>query len=182
MTEVFKQEFYEQARKQRKTVLIIFFIVLGAYLVGSIGVLGWYLTLEYKSPQITTVKVVQYVITAVMVIFSFIYLKICYGRINKYYKQCRYMIGGIKETSEGYFFENDDKLVTKDGVDMKTIVLLQWNKFKSNYYERKVLIFYNVEFPKFNANQKVKVITVGNVLHSYEVLDEGDQSVEQNEQ
>ncbi len=174
MTEVFKQELFEQAKKQRKLVLIIYFMILGVYLVGSIGMLGWYLSLEYKSSEITIVKVIEYVATGIMVIFSFIYLKICYGRINKYYKQCKYMIGGIREQAEGYFFEYDDKLVTKDGVDMKTIVLLQWNKFKSNYFERKVLIFYNLEFPKFNPNQKIKVITVGNVLHSYEVLDEGD--------
>ena len=105
-------------------------------------------------------------------VFSFIYLGIKYKRINKYYTLCKNITGGIKEEFTAYFFEYDESLSTKDGVDVKALVFLQWNKFKNSFFERKVWVFYEKPFPKFNEHDKVRFITQGNVLVSYEILEE----------
>ena len=172
MTEYFKSEYYEQAKRQRKKVLAIYFIVFAVYLAASGVLLGYYVTLTYQSPKITVVKLIEYPLTAVFIVFSFIYLGIAVRRVNKFYAMCVNIITGLKETSEANFFEYDETLTEKDGVDMKSLVFLEWNKYKKGYYERKVLVFYEKEFPEIPEGSGVRFITQGNVLVSYEILDE----------
>lgn len=172
MTEYFKTEYYKQAKKQRKKVLAIYFIVLAVYLAISGVLLGYYVTLTYQSPKITVVKLIEYPLTAAFIIFSFIYLGIAVKRVNKFYNMCVNIITGLKETSEANFFEYDETLTEKDGVDMKSLVFLEWNKYKNGYFERRVLVFYEKEFPEIPEGVGVRFITQGNVLVSYEILDE----------
>ena len=81
-----------------------------------------------------------------------------------------HMKTGLKETFIGSFFEYDERIQQKDGVDFKALIFLEWNKYKQDFYERKVLVPFEKEFPKFSENQNVKYITQGNVLYSYEIL------------
>ena len=78
---------------------------------------------------------------------------------------------GLRETSTGSFIEVDESLQEKDGVDFKALIFLEWNKFKNDFFERKVLIFDELEVPEFKENQNVRYVTQGNVLVSYEILD-----------
>lgn len=165
-----EQEYY-QAKSQRKKVLEIYLIVLALYLGICAGMLVWYLTLPYMSPKITTVKIIQYSVTVVFVVFSFIYLGIPYKRVNRYYKVMRNLMTGLRETSTGSFFEYDEYVQQKDGVDFKSLIFLEWNKFKNDFYERKVLVYNEKPFPEFEKNANVKYVTQGNVLVSYEILD-----------
>ncbi|MBQ8427101.1 MAG: hypothetical protein IJX16_05020 [Clostridia bacterium] len=171
MVEFFKTEEYFKAKSQRKKVLAGYLAILALYVCGSVAVLLWYLTLPYMSETITTVKIVQYSITAVFVIFSFIYLGIPFKRVNKYFKVMRNMATGLKETSIGSFFEYDENVQTRDGVEFKALVFLEWNKFKNDFYERRVLIYVEKEFPEFEKHANVRYVTQGNKLCSYEILE-----------
>lgn len=170
MTEYFLESDFLAAKKQRKFVLTVYFIILAVYLVSSVCFFLWYRTLPYQSPTITTVKLIHYSVTAVMVIFSFIYLGIPYKRVNKYYKLTFNLKTGIRETSTGSFFEYDETLQDKDGVDFKSLVFIEWNKYKNDFFERKVLVFEEKPFPELEENQNVRYVTQGNVLISYEIL------------
>lgn len=170
MIDYFVEQDYVEAKAQRKKTLIIYFAFLTVYLLISAGMLMWYLTLPYASPVITTVKVIQYSVTAIMVVFSFIYLGIPYKRVNRYYKMTTYMLTGLRETSTGSFFEYDETLQDKDGVDFKSLVFLEWNKYKKDFFERKVLVFDEKPFPEIPENANVRYVTQGNVLISYEIL------------
>lgn len=180
MTQYYKHEIYEQVSAQRKRALWIYLIcILGVYLIESGIVLGWYLTLPFKSPQIKTVKWIHYPVTGIFVIASFIYLGIPYKRVNKFYKLCIQLETGIKETFEGKFFEYDGMLTNKDNVDCKSLVFIEWNKYKKKPFERKVLVFYEFPFPEIPEGALVKYVTQGNVLIEYEVLEcEEDNSQE----
>ena len=170
MVEYFKEEQFLEAKKQRKKVLIWYFIIMGVYLVASVILFVWYLTLPYKSPTINTVKWIHYPLSAVAVIFSFIYLGIPYKRVNRYYKLNVNLMTGIRETSTGSFFEYNETLQDKDGVDFKSLIFLEWNKYKNDFYERHVLVLKDMEFPQFEENQNISYVTQGNVLISYEIL------------
>ena len=172
MTEFFKTEEYEKVRQQRKKVLMWFFVGVAVYLILSIGVLLWYLTLPYLSPTITTTKIVQFSITGVFVVYAFIYLGIPFKRVNKYFKVTRNMVKGLKETSVGSFFEYDESIQTRDGVEFKSLVFLEWNKYKKDFYERRVLVYIEKDFPTFDKNQNVKYVTQGNKLVSYEIIED----------
>ncbi len=170
MTQFFESSEFNVAKKQRRKTLLIYFIILGVYLFISIGLWLWFRTLPYMSQTITTIKLIHYPITFIFVIFSFIYLGIKYKRINKYYKMVKNFITGLKETSTGSFFEYDESLRTKDGVDFKSLVFIEWNKYRDDFFERHVLVLKEKEFPKFEENQNVRYVTQGNVLISYEIL------------
>ena len=170
MVDYYVKEDFEKARVQRKKTLTWYFIALGVVLVASGVLIAWYLTLPYKSPTINTIKLIHYSLLVVFLIFSFIYLGIKYKRVNKYYKLMHYMEIGLKETSTGSFFEYDETPQEKDGVDFKALVFLEGNKYKKDFFERKVLVFEEKDFPKFNENDNVRYVTQGNVLVSYEIL------------
>ncbi|MBQ9734744.1 MAG: hypothetical protein IJV95_02675 [Clostridia bacterium] len=170
MVEYFLEKHYLDAKKQRKTTLNIYFMIMGLYLIASVALYWWYRTLPYLHSNITTVKIIHYSLTAIAVIFSFIYLGIPYKRVNRYYKLTYNLMTGIRETSTGSFFEYDETLQDKDGVDFKSLVFIEWNKYKNDFFERKVLVFDEMPFPELKENQNVKYITQGNVLISYEIL------------
>ena len=170
MIDYFVEKDYLEAKAQRKKTLAIFFVVLGFYALFSAGMLAWYLTLPYLSPVISTVKLIHYSVTALMMIFSFIYLGIPYKRVNRFYRITNYMLNGLRETSTSSFFEYDETLQDKDGVDFKSLVFLEWNKYKKDFFERKVLVFEERPFPEIPENANVKYVTQGNVLISYEIL------------
>lgn len=176
--EYFKQEEFEKAKKQRKLTLIIYFIALGLFILGTLGVFFWYRTLEYKSSMILTVKIVQHCLSGIFIIFSFIYLGIIYKRVNRYYRIIKYVATGIKEYSEASFFEYSNNIQNKDGVDFKSLIFLEWNKYKKEYFERKVLVFYEKPFPEFNEGDYVRFVTQSNILVSYEILEKAEVSEE----
>ena len=170
MTEYFVEKDYYEAMKQKKRVWRIYLCIAALYLVLSVGLFLWYRTLPYMSPKINTVKFIHYSITVVMTIFSFIYIGIYYKRVNRFYKLSYNLLTGLKETSTGSFLEYDETLQDKDGVDFKSLIFIEWNKYKKDFYERKVLVFDERPFPEFKENQNVKYVTQGNVLISYEIL------------
>lgn len=172
MIDYFKEEQYEQAKKQYKSTLLVFWIIAGLYLILSVGLVIWYTTLPYMSETISTVKTIHYIVSVIFVIFCFIYIGIPLNRVKCFYKLNGNLLKGIKETTEGNFFEYNESVQQKDGVDFKALIFLEWNKYKNDYFERKVLVFAEREFPKFDENVRVKYITQGNVLISYEILEE----------
>ena len=175
-----ESEFYS-TKKQRRNMLIIYFVVLGVYLVLSVGIFLWYRTLPYASPKITTVKLIHYPLTFLMVAFSLLYFGIPYKRVNRYYRMTGNLMTGHRETSTGSFFEYDETLQDKDGVDFKSLVFLEWNKYKNDFFERKVLVFYEKDFPEIPEGANVRYVTQGNVLISYEILDLPMEKPEDNE-
>ena len=170
MIQFFDEKEFLIAKKQKTKVLIFYFAIFAIYALISTGLFLWFRTLPYMSKEITKVKIIHHAITVVFVIFSFIFLGIKYKRTNKFYIMNLNMKNGLKENFTGSFFEYDQKIQQKDGVDFKALIFLQWNKYKEDFFERKVLVPYEKEFPKFVENQNVKYITQGNVLYSYEIL------------
>lgn len=168
MIQFFQKEQFNQAKKQRNKTLIVYLITLGVYLACVVGIYIWYARLPYRSPQITTVRIVLYALTFCYLVFSFIYLGIAFGRVNKYYKVCYNLIYGRRETYHGEFLRYDPNIEQKDGVDCKVLIFKEWNKYKKNYFERKVLVLNEMEFPEIQPNSNLKYVTQANILISYE--------------
>ena len=171
MKDYFLDEYYIQAKKQKNVALGWYIAIMSLYLILSLGIFFWYRTFPYQDPRITTAKIIQYSMTALVVIFSFIYLGIPFKRANRFYKLTYNMSTGLRETSTGSFFEYDETLQDKDGVDMKSLIFIEWNKYKNDFFERKVLVFDEKEYPEIPEGANVKYVTQGNVLISYEILD-----------
>ena len=172
MTEYFVQKDLDEAKKLKTKTLVQYLIVLALYVIISAGLLIWYLSLPYKSSTIALVKWIHYPITIVMVIFSAIFLGVKYKRVKKYYVMAYNLINARKETSEGNFLEYSEWMQEKDGVDCKALIFLEWNKYKKDYFERKVLVLYDRPFPEIPEKALVRYVTQGNVLFIYEILEQ----------
>ena len=175
MTQYFEENQLKQAEKQRRTNLAIYFITLSFFLIFTVLCVIYYTTFPYSgygdtASRITKLKAIHYSVTGIFVIFSFIFLGIRYKRVNRYYRLCSHLKNGLKEVSTGSFFEYDENIQDKDGVDMKSLIFIEWNKYKNDYFERKVLVFYEKPFPEFAEKATVRYVTQGNVLISYEIL------------
>ncbi len=175
MENYFKEEHLTEIKKQRTKTLIIYFVVLAIYLAFCASNLVIFIFQPYGSKYLTLIKIVNGVGTAIFIVFSFIYLAIPFKRVNKYYKMCISLLTGLQTTSVCHFVENTDELTEKDGVDMKSITLLEWSEKKKDYFERKVLVFYDRPFPEIPEKAKLKIITVGNLLLKYEIIQEGEE-------
>ena len=177
MTDYFKEEYLISAKKQRNLDLTVYFIVLGLFIAFSVACFIYHGTFPYygyrdTAEKVNLLKLIHYVLTGIFVIFSFVFLGIKFKRVNRYYRQCFHMQTGLRETSVGNFLEVDENIQDKDGVDFKSLIFLEWNKYKKDFFERKVLVFYEKDFPEIPVGTNVRYITQGNVLISYEVLDD----------
>lgn len=175
MVEYYTDAELVSARKQKKKTISIYFIVLGVYALATAAFLIYFLTLPYKgygdtASKITRIKAGHYSLTAIFVVFSFIYLGIVYKRVRRYFKTCLHLSTGLRETTVANFIEYDETVQDKDGVDFKSLVFLEWNKYKQDFFERKVLVFYEKPFPEIPEQANVFFVTQGNVLISYEIL------------
>ncbi len=181
MTEYFTQKDYLDVKAQRKKTLIIFYSVLAVFAIATIGLFVWYRTLPYKSPSISTIKIIQHLLSVAFVIFAFLYLGIVFKRVNKFYKVAKNLMEGLKETNEASFFEYKDAVTIKDGVEFKALVFIEWNKYKKDYFERNVLVFNEREFPVIPEKAIVEFVTQGNVLIKYKIIEEPQEEIEQGE-
>lgn len=168
--EYFTNEDYLQAKKQRRKTLVGYIVVLSIYLAISVCILIFYMNLPYGSSLNTWVRVAEYTLTFLTVVFTFVYMGIPYKRVNDYYKTCRNMKEGLKESSQGVLKERCDDVQRKNGVDMKAMTFSVYNQIKKVYFDRKVLVFYEKPFPEIDIDDTVQFVTQGNVLLSYEIL------------
>lgn len=173
MIKYFDHDEVIKAKKQKKTVLAIFFAVAAVYLASVVVFLVMVYNMPYGDDP-TVPKLVEYSVTGVFAIFSFVYLGIPLRRVNKYFKLTVNLDTGIKEESVASFLEYDETIHDKDGVDCKALVFLEWNKYKKDYFERKVLVFYEKEFPVIAEQAEVKFVTQGNFLIEYEIIEDGE--------
>lgn len=168
-------------KKHRKNLLWIFWITVGLYLLFTAGFLTWYILLPYASPTHGVIKAIEFVVTGLVIIFLFIFMGIPFKRTNINYKFCLHLQDGRREVSEGSFFEYDEDIQYQDGIDCKALIFIEWNKYKKDYFERKVLVFYDRPFPEIPQSQDVRYVTQGNFLISYEFIapEEKTQKIEE---
>ena len=167
----YTSELFEKTKKQRKLTITWYVIASSVMLLASVGLFIWYRLQPYKDPTITTIKIIQFSLLGIFVIFSFLYLGIVFKRVNRFYRICNAMQTGIRETWVGNFIRYDEKMQEQNGVDYKSLIFLEWNKYKNDFFERKVLVFYEKPFPEIEEGKNVKFVTQSNVLISYEILD-----------
>ena len=169
---IYTNEYYQSALAQKKRILLFAIILSVIYLAIGVGLIIYYTTLPYKSPTITLVKVILYVITAIYGVFIFLYMAIKFRRINKYCAVLKGIMVGDVISGVGSFICYNESIEVKDGCDFKSMIFSQWSSKKQEYFERKVLVDVEKEFPVIKENEIVKDYTHANILVGYELLDE----------
>lgn len=174
MTKYYSKEYKQDVIKQRKKVLSIYLIILSIFILFSAGMIFWFSTLTYKSNTVVLIKIIHYSVSFIFVLFSFFYVGIKLRRLSKFIKLCNQIEAGIMQKNQATFYEYSESMQDNMGVDCKALVFLEWNKYKKDYYERKVLVFYELPFPELIPNKKYNFNTKGNVLIEYEEVEDDE--------
>ena len=170
MIKVYTDADFNNAYKQKNTVLNIFLGVLAGYLAVCIGCVIAHASLPYAHPNLWIPKWISYLATVAFVGFAFPFMGIKYRRVNKYYKMLYYVSEGIKNEEENYFvkFENSD--LQKDNVDALVCVFMTWNRKKQEWMKREAYFDCEKQLPDFSRGDLVRYVTQSNFIIQYDIL------------
>lgn len=160
-----------EAYAQKRKILAVFFSVFAAYILALVGFTVYYVMLPYNDPNGTWVIAVTSMVTALFLAFAFPYLGICYKRCKAYCKMLRFISRGLKEASIAPF-EGIDDWTTRDGVDVNVADFSVVNIKRDGMMTRQIYVDGEKDFPPFEEGQRVRLVTQGNLLIEYEILDE----------
>ena len=165
---------FNKIKKQRNNTILIYAFILGLYVLLSAGFITWVALLPLESSKTALAVWLHHITSIIFIAVTFIFFGIPFKRVNKFYKVCDNFNKGLKKTDTGVFLRFEDELLSKDGVDCKTLVFEEKNKFKNSTIERKIQIFYEKDYPDIKEGQKLEYITQANFLLKYKVLPEED--------
>ncbi|MBQ7373357.1 MAG: hypothetical protein IJW64_02190 [Clostridia bacterium] len=179
MVNLYKQSDYDDALKLKKKLLKIYFVCLGVLAI-PIGILfGLYLSQPFAST--TEIKntnnlylVLNCFITAIGIIFSFIYLGIPYKRAKAYFRMLDDIKVGQKVKNVSTFVQNDLSVTEVGNVDFHVMVVLEWSEKTQEFMRRHVLVDKEKRMPNFKNGDIITYVTHANVLLSYGYKDEED--------
>lgn len=157
------------ARAQLKKYRIVFYSIIGIYVAASLAVFFIYLSKPYKHKDIAIIKFIEYAITAIFIIVVYIFYSLKLKRVKVYCKILDYINIGLKEQNYGEFIRFNSSIEVKDGAEFKTIIMSEWNHKLQDYYDRKVLVDREKDFPNFKEGDKVEYLTQGNILIEYQI-------------
>lgn len=170
MENIYCTEDFLNIKKQKKKYKIIYFSILGVYVLLSVGIWLAYFFQPYKSPDIWWIKLIMFVLAGIFVIFSFIYLGIPFKRILNYYKILKGVEEGTSNGTVGEFDRYSTELEVRDGIEFHTIYFLEYNTKKQEFFERKVWMDSEKPMPEFTKGEHIKIYTHGNMLVAFERL------------
>lgn len=160
-----------EAIRQRRKILGGFFAATGIFAAGLVAFIVYYVLLPYKDPNTTWVIAVTSVLTALYLIFTFPYMGICFKRCNAYCKMLKFISVGLKEYSV-VPFEGIDDWRTHDGVDVNVANFAVRNIKRDETMTRQIYVDGEKDFPPFEEGKYARLVSQGNLLIEYELLDE----------
>lgn len=170
MIKVYSDEDFNQAYRQKNTVLYVFLGVFMVYLAGCIACLCYHISLPYAHPNLYIPKWIVYVLTVAFVCFSFPFMGIKFRRVNKYYKMLYYISSGIKNEEKNYFVKFEKCDIQKDNVDAVACVFMTWNRKKQEWMKRELYFDVEKPLPEFSKGDLVRYISQSNFIIEYEIL------------
>ena len=172
MVQIYSESDYLNAYKLKKKLLTVYFCCIG-FLLAAVGVFfALYLRLPYASTdeiarQGNVYKLINISVTAVGIVFSFIYLGIPYKRAKAYFKLLDDIKTGQKVKNVSTFIQNDESISEVSNVDFHTMVVLEWSDKTQEFMRRHVLVDKEKPMPNLKNGDIITYITHANVLLAY---------------
>ena len=167
MTNFYTQNYIEKVTKQKKKSLVAYFIVaaiLALIIIASI-VVNSLLPYNYgHRPYLLTIVCTA---TVMLVIYSFLYLQICYGRVAAYLNFLNSLFQRKKITSTATIIRVNGQ-VNSGNIDYYTIDILEWSNAEENYIERSLFVDAEFKDLDFKKDEIVTIETASNYLIAYE--------------
>lgn len=171
MIKIYSDRDLWEAALQRRKILGGFLAATGIFVSGLIALVVYYILLPYNDPNGTWVIAVTSVLTALYLIFTFPYMGISFKRCNAYCKMLKFISVGLKEYSV-VPFEGIDDWRTHDGVDVNVANFSVRNIKRDETMTRQIYVDGEKDFPPFEEGKYARIISQGNLLIEYELLED----------
>lgn len=173
MTALFGEKEKKEAFAEKKKLLIIWFVILGVFVVAEAVMITVNCVLIYTARS----RAVYYpfMITSIILSiafssFSLFFFSIKYRLTSRYCRMLNGMKFGLKDKGKGKFLEIDPTITEKDGVFFYSLVLDCPPLRRGDITERKILVERTHSLPDFNIGDTIKFITYANMLVAYEKI------------
>ncbi len=176
MTVIFHDGDLVSSYSQKRRLFWIYMATAAAMAALLIGCIVWFVSMPYKDELAYLPQLILCAGACVFVIFSYVFLGIKYQRVRKYYKMLASLSVGIKHVNNSYFLRYEAPEL-KDSVDYYVLTMCEWSKKKSLYLDRKIYCDKEKPLPVFKAGDKVRYLTHGNIMISYETVGHDDSFV-----
>jgi len=169
MNYVFSSQEKEQARRQKRNLLLLYFGILAVFLAIVLCVM--FIPPREVSRQYEPLFIIiNITLTALMGGFTLFFFALKFRLVRHYAKLFRDIDSGLKDETTGVFVEYDPALTSKDGLTFYSLVLDAVPLRREDISIRKVLIEHSRPKPELISGQGVKVITHANILVAWEVV------------
>ena len=165
------EEFY--ARREKKKLLAIYFIILALTLAVEAFLITYFIV-TVNTTQDRSLKDLFIALSSLLLVlfgwFSLVFFKLKYRRTKQFVDMFNDFQTGIKVTEEGVFRGYDMKIREKAGVDFYTMKVMV--KSKDRRFDdvcRDVLIYKESPKIEINDGDKIKMITHSNILIAFEL-------------
>ena len=170
---------YEIAKKNKKRLLTIYFIVIAVLFAACATIFIIFLQLPFQSTPALVAKKNVYLfsvcaISIIGVIFSIVYLGVPYKRAKYYFKFLDDTKIGDKQINVSTFVKNDDGITEVGYVDYHTMIVLEWSDKTQEYMRRHVLVDKEKPMPDLKNGDIIKYVTHANCLLSYGLKSDED--------
>ncbi len=171
MIKLYSDEDFYSAIVQRRKIVFVYCLV-AAIALAAIGVLlAYYISLPYGDNNTTWVMAVASFIMIFFVFFTFPFMGIKFMRCHKYCKKLKNMSVGLKEQST-HVFDGIDDWTTREGVDVNVARFVVRSVKRNEKSVRQIYVDGEKDYPPFYEGDTVKMITHGNFLISYEIIEQ----------
>ena len=171
MERIYTDADYVAIYKQRRKVLLYFYIITAIYFVFCCSCVIFHCTLPYADPLDAVPRALVYMVSAGYVAFAFPYLTIKYRRVNRYYSLFKHFGEALKMEETYYFYGFLEELSQKNHVDAYSCIFATWNKRTHEWLEREIYTDKEKPLPPFERGDLVHYITQSNFLLEYEILE-----------
>lgn len=174
METIFQDQDLIAAFSQKRRLFWIYIAVAAVFAALLIGCIVWFVSLPYEDDLAYLPQLILCVGACLFIIFSYVYLGIKFQRSRKYYKMISSLSIGIKHVNNSYFLRYDEPEL-KDSVDYYVLTMCEWSKKKSEYLDRKIYCDKEKPLPVFQAGDKVRYLTHGNIMIAYEITEHDEE-------
>lgn len=169
MTKVYSESDLTAVKKQKKICLAVFFTVSALYLAAAVAVLVVYILEPYGSTRLVWLRWSVLIATALYAVFAYLFMSIRFNRVKRYAKFVGLALKRTPTPGVATFMRFNSDISVKDGVDFRSMTLVEWSEKEKDYMERYILLDVEKPQPAFRAGDELSFMTYSNALTAYEI-------------
>lgn len=167
MKQLYSKKNVDVNDKQRKILLVVYFLVAVILLGGIVSCIVIYALEPFGTTKKIPLMVSMFAIAVVLVIFSFVYFSLVYKPVKKYVDFLKYTVFGkrnrVSLTVLDFYYQPQEH----KGVDYYRISTLEWNDVRKDFVERIVLVDASILIDDLNKGDIVNCELASSCLVAY---------------